>query len=47
MDRNTLYNIIEKDVNDDRVSKIYDVVMVLLILLSIVPLMFIQNYPIS
>jgi voltage-gated potassium channel len=46
MDRNTLYNIIEKDVNDDRVSKIYDVVMVLLILLSIVPLMFIQNYPI-
>jgi voltage-gated potassium channel len=46
MNRNTLYNIIEKDVNDDRVSKIYDVVMVLLILLSIVPLMFIQNYPI-
>jgi voltage-gated potassium channel len=46
MNRKTLYNIIEKDVNDDRVSKIYDVVMVLLILLSIVPLMFIQNYPI-
>lgn len=46
MDRNTLYNIIEKDVTNDRVSKTYDVVMVVLILTSIIPLMFIQNYPI-
>jgi voltage-gated potassium channel len=43
--KHTIYRIIEKDVDHDRMSQLYDWAMVLLILVSITPLMFINEYP--
>lgn len=41
-----IYNIINKDNKDKTAARIYDSVMLLLIILSIVPLMFVKSYPI-
>lgn len=46
IDRNTIYSIIGKDIENDKRSQLYDWIMVALILGSIIPLMFIQDYPI-
>jgi voltage-gated potassium channel len=44
--RKQIYHIIEKDVHNDVVSRCYDIVMVIMILISIIPLMYIDTYPI-
>jgi voltage-gated potassium channel len=44
--KRAIYNIIEKDVANDKQSQLYDWLMVGLIFLSILPLMFINEYPI-
>lgn len=41
-----IYSLINRDKRDDVASKIYDFVMLFMIMASIVPLMFIENYPI-
>ncbi len=42
----TIYNLINKDRKHDIYSRIYDWTMLVMILASIVPLMFIEDYPI-
>lgn len=39
-----IYSIINKDINHNLISRIYDWVMLVMIILSIVPLMFITDY---
>lgn len=43
--RSRIFDIIEKDKNNSIVSKIYDVLMFIVILVSIVPLMFMNEQP--
>jgi voltage-gated potassium channel len=45
IDKQVIYSIIEKDVAHDKRSQLYDWIMVALILVSIFPLMFINEYP--
>ena len=45
MDRKQLYNIIERDSTDSAVSKVYDWLMMTMIVVSIVPLMFRNQIP--
>ncbi len=40
------YNVINKDNKDKPAARVYDGVMLLLIILSIVPLMFVKTYPV-
>jgi voltage-gated potassium channel len=46
MERKHILDIIEKDVNHDVWSQTYDILMLTFILLSIIPLMFIHEYPV-
>ncbi len=44
--RKRIFSIIEPGYNGDRVSLAYDVVMLIAIVVSIIPLMFVENHPI-
>lgn len=40
-----LYQIVAKGTDNDKISKIYDAIMLLAIIVSIIPLMFTEDYP--
>lgn len=44
--KHLIYNVINKDNKDKTAARIYDSVMLVLIILSIVPLMFVRSYPV-
>ena len=46
MNRKKLFGIIEKDNQHNTLSRVYDLMMLVFILLSIVPLIFIEDFPI-
>lgn len=46
MDRKKIFQIIEKDEQHNKVSKTYDYTMLFFIAISILPLVFLNNYPI-
>lgn len=45
MNRTRLYEIIEKGQSDDKLSSVYDIVMLISIVFSIIPLMFLEVHP--
>ena len=46
MSRNRLYEIVEKAENEDILSAVYDFFMIVVILVSLIPLVFKQTYPV-
>lgn len=46
MFQNKIYSLINRDKKKDIASRVYDWIMLIMILASIVPLMFLENYPI-